>query len=250
MADAKPTAKFVAFQSYYDVKQMPLGQQAGIELPYVEGLRLDEAMNPLTLLTFGMFGETLPNQDGAPVRMVMPWKYGYFREHQIDRQGSLREGHAADHLKHCERARIRVLLQRESAGGPSSLESGLGAASGWIFLRQANQNGNVQWLRRSGGQHVHGGWICASITEELSRPRFQRHGSFAAHKRTVAQASGVSALFPGRSRISSGWVSTTNWARTRWNTSSHSWTGTWTLVALCVTLSVTPLRRAFWIKTG
>ena len=77
MADPKPTAKFVAFQSYYDPKQMPLGAQAGIELPYVEGLRLDEAMNPLTLLTFGMFGETLPNQDGAPVRMVIPWKYGF-----------------------------------------------------------------------------------------------------------------------------------------------------------------------------
>lgn len=77
MVDPKPTAKFVAFQTYYDIKQMPLGPQAGIELPYVEGLRLDEAMNPLTLLTFGMFGETLPNQDGAPVRTVIPWKYGF-----------------------------------------------------------------------------------------------------------------------------------------------------------------------------
>ena len=75
--DPKPTAKFVAFQTYYDTKQMPLGPRAGIELPYVEGLRLDEAMNPLTLLTFGMFGETLPNQDGAPVRTVIPWKYGF-----------------------------------------------------------------------------------------------------------------------------------------------------------------------------
>ena len=75
--DPKPTAKFVAFQSYYDIKQMPLGPRAGIDLPYVEGLRLDEAMNPLALLTFGMYGETLPNQDGAPVRMVLPWKYGF-----------------------------------------------------------------------------------------------------------------------------------------------------------------------------
>jgi methionine sulfoxide reductase catalytic subunit len=70
-------AKFVAFESYYDIRQMPLGPQAGIELPYLEGLRLDEAMNPLTLLTVGMYGETLPNQDGAPVRMVIPWKYGF-----------------------------------------------------------------------------------------------------------------------------------------------------------------------------
>lgn len=72
-----PKAKFVAFQTYYDLRQMPLGPEAGIELPYVEGLRLDEAMNPLTLLCVGMYGETLPNQDGAPVRMVIPWKYGF-----------------------------------------------------------------------------------------------------------------------------------------------------------------------------
>ncbi len=77
MVQPKPSAKFVAFQSYYDVKQMPEAPYAGIELPYVEGLRLDEAMNPLTLLTVGMYDETLPNQDGAPVRMVIPWKYGF-----------------------------------------------------------------------------------------------------------------------------------------------------------------------------
>ena len=76
---AEPTekAKFVAFQSYYDSGQMPWGEHSGIELPYVEGLRLDEAMNPLTLLCVGMYGETLPNQDGAPVRLVIPWKYGF-----------------------------------------------------------------------------------------------------------------------------------------------------------------------------
>jgi methionine sulfoxide reductase catalytic subunit len=76
---AEPTAKakFVAFESYYSPKQMPEGGSAGIELPYVEGLRLDEAMNPLTLLTVGMYDETLPNQDGAPVRLVIPWKYGF-----------------------------------------------------------------------------------------------------------------------------------------------------------------------------
>jgi len=75
----EPTSKaqFVGFQSYYDSRQMPEGRWAGIEFPYVEGLRLDEAMNPLTLLCVGMYGESLPNQDGAPVRMVIPWKYGF-----------------------------------------------------------------------------------------------------------------------------------------------------------------------------
>jgi sulfoxide reductase catalytic subunit YedY len=77
LAEPTPKAKFVAFESYYDLRQMPLGRQAGIQLPYVEGLRLDEAMNPLALLCVGMYGETLPNQDGAPVRMVIPWKYGF-----------------------------------------------------------------------------------------------------------------------------------------------------------------------------
>jgi methionine sulfoxide reductase catalytic subunit len=79
LKQAQPTekAKFVAFQSYYDIGQMPWGMHSGIALPYVEGLRLDEAMHPLTLLCVGMYGETLPNQDGAPVRLVIPWKYGF-----------------------------------------------------------------------------------------------------------------------------------------------------------------------------
>jgi len=77
LVEPKPSAKFVAFQTFYDPAQMPQGRWAGIEFPYVEGLRIDEAMHPLTLLCVGMYGETLPNQDGAPVRMVIPWKYGF-----------------------------------------------------------------------------------------------------------------------------------------------------------------------------
>jgi sulfoxide reductase catalytic subunit YedY len=77
LVEPKPNANFVAFESYYDLKQMPQARYAGISLPYVEGLRMDEAMNPLTLLCVGMYGESLPNQDGAPVRMVIPWKYGF-----------------------------------------------------------------------------------------------------------------------------------------------------------------------------
>jgi len=77
LVEPTPKAQFVAFQSYYDPRQMPQGRWAGIEFPYVEGLRLDEAMNPLALLCVGMYGESLPNQDGAPARMVLPWKYGF-----------------------------------------------------------------------------------------------------------------------------------------------------------------------------
>jgi sulfoxide reductase catalytic subunit YedY len=76
-ADPLSKARFVAFESYYDPRQMPEGRHAGIPLPYLEGLRMDEALHPLAILCVGMYGETLPNQDGAPVRLVVPWKYGF-----------------------------------------------------------------------------------------------------------------------------------------------------------------------------
>ncbi|HLV88516.1 MAG TPA: protein-methionine-sulfoxide reductase catalytic subunit MsrP [Candidatus Sulfotelmatobacter sp.] len=74
-----PTSKanFVEFTTLYDLNQMPGQRRSVLQWPYVEGLRMDEAMNPLTLLCFGMYGEELPNQDGAPLRIVVPWKYGF-----------------------------------------------------------------------------------------------------------------------------------------------------------------------------
>jgi sulfoxide reductase catalytic subunit YedY len=80
---AKPTsrAKYLAFETLYDPKQMP-GQRnrrlgGGIAYPYIEGLRMDEAINPLSLMAVGLYGKTLPPQNGAPVRLVVPWKYGF-----------------------------------------------------------------------------------------------------------------------------------------------------------------------------
>ena len=70
-------AKFVAFETLLDRRVMLPESSAGIPLPYVEGLRMDEAMHPLALLCVGMYGEALPKQDGAPVRLVVPWKYGF-----------------------------------------------------------------------------------------------------------------------------------------------------------------------------
>ncbi len=70
-------AKYVQFLSYYNSKVEKWAGQSTIYWPYSEGLRMDEAMNPLALLTFGLYGEVLPNQDGAPVRIVLPWKYGF-----------------------------------------------------------------------------------------------------------------------------------------------------------------------------
>jgi sulfoxide reductase catalytic subunit YedY len=76
-ADPLPSAKFVQFISLADKSQMPQLGSSGINPPYSEGLRMDEAMNPLALLTFGAYGETLANQQGAPVRVIVPWKYGF-----------------------------------------------------------------------------------------------------------------------------------------------------------------------------
>ena len=71
-----PSAKYIQFISNYNRKQMPEIVN-DLDWPYSEGLRMDEAMHPLTLLTFGCYGQPLPNQNGAPVRVVLPWKYGY-----------------------------------------------------------------------------------------------------------------------------------------------------------------------------
>jgi sulfoxide reductase catalytic subunit YedY len=77
----EPTAqaRYVAFETLYDPKRFPgqSGLGTGLDWPYVEGLRLDEAMHPLTILATGLYGEKLPPQDGAPIRLVVPWKYGF-----------------------------------------------------------------------------------------------------------------------------------------------------------------------------
>lgn len=70
-------AKFVEFQTLNDKKQMPGVRRQVLDWPYTEGLRMDEAVHPLTLLAVGLYGEVLPNQNGAPIRLVVPWKYGF-----------------------------------------------------------------------------------------------------------------------------------------------------------------------------
>jgi len=75
----KPTsdARYVAFETLHDTEQMPGQKLPVLEWPYREGLRIDEAMHPLTLMATGLYGEVLPNQNGAPLRLVVPWKYGF-----------------------------------------------------------------------------------------------------------------------------------------------------------------------------
>ncbi|AGT10980.1 protein-methionine-sulfoxide reductase catalytic subunit MsrP [Paracoccus aminophilus] len=76
-AGVQPSAKFVEFQTVLRPSEMPGQAQKLLDFPYIEGLRLDEAMNPLTLLATGLYSEKLPNQNGAPIRLVVPWKYGF-----------------------------------------------------------------------------------------------------------------------------------------------------------------------------
>ncbi len=85
------SAKFVEFESYFDPTVVTPHFFGFLEFPYVEGLRLDEAMHPLTLLTLGLYGETLPHQNGAPVRIVVPWKYGFKSAKSVVRMRLLEE---------------------------------------------------------------------------------------------------------------------------------------------------------------
>jgi sulfoxide reductase catalytic subunit YedY len=75
--DPTSKAKYVAFETLHDPEQMPGQRRSVLDWPYVEGLRLDEAMHPLAILAMGMYGRELPNQNGAPLRLVVPWKYGF-----------------------------------------------------------------------------------------------------------------------------------------------------------------------------
>jgi sulfoxide reductase catalytic subunit YedY len=77
MAGVRPEAKYVAFETVLRPEEMPGTRFPVLDWPYVEGLRLDEAMHPLTIMATGIYGKTIPNQNGAPMRLVVPWKYGF-----------------------------------------------------------------------------------------------------------------------------------------------------------------------------
>ena len=76
-SDPLPKAKYIAFTTLMDTQQMPGQRVPVLDWPYTEGLRMDEAMHPLAIFTFGLYGEVLPNQNGAPLRVTVPWKYGF-----------------------------------------------------------------------------------------------------------------------------------------------------------------------------
>ena len=123
---------------------------AGIDLPYVEGLRLDEALHPLTILATGLYGKQIPNQNGAPIRLIVPWKYGFksiksiVRINLTDHQPPITWNIAAP-------SRIRLLLERQ----PECKSSALVAGDGKPYRRiHAARNFDVQRLRRRSGGFI------------------------------------------------------------------------------------------------
>jgi DMSO/TMAO reductase YedYZ molybdopterin-dependent catalytic subunit len=142
-----PSAKYVQFNSLFDKKQMR-DAAYGYDWPYSEGLRMDEAMNPLALLTFGCYGNVLPNQNGSPIRVILPWKYGFKSAKSIVKLNFA----AQDHLERAGSRRVRLLLQRQPEGRPSPLVSGPRAPHRLERLPQNHPHPPVQRLRRSGRQ--------------------------------------------------------------------------------------------------
>ncbi len=90
-------AKYVEFKTLVDTRQMPGQTEPALQWPYTEGLRMDEAMHPLAMMAVGLYGEVLPNQNGAPIRLVVPWKYGFKGIKSIVRDAVRREP-AAQHV--------------------------------------------------------------------------------------------------------------------------------------------------------
>ncbi len=145
LCDPQPSAKFVQFVSYFNWSVERWANQSQINWPYVEGLRMDEAMNPLTLLTFGLYGQVLPNQDGAPVRIVVPWKYGFKSAKSIVKIRFVEKMPDTTWNDHGAQ-RVWLLLQRESQRRPPALEPENGAPHRLALLRPAPHHADVQRL--------------------------------------------------------------------------------------------------------
>ena len=122
-ATPQANATFVEFTTLHRPSEMPGQNERTLEWPYVEGLRMDEAMHPLTILAVGLYGRTLMNQNGAPIRLVVPWKYR-LQEHQIDRAPPARRSAAEDRVGNRESERVWVLFECQPRRVSPEMESG------------------------------------------------------------------------------------------------------------------------------
>jgi hypothetical protein len=236
-------AKFVQFVTLADKAQMPGLRSSVLDWPYVEGLRLDEAMHPLTLLAFGMYGEVLPNQNGAPLRLVVPWKYGFksgksiVKIRFVDKQPKTSWEAAAIQ-------RVRLLFQRQPASGPPALEPGHRAPHRRRRpVCQEAADADVQRLRAPGRAALRRHGPEEVLLTRDAVPGQQRCCCKAARPSRCSRAAKpcCSAGLGPWWLLMARWP--TRWAPTRPSTLIRS-TGDWTLRFLCLTLAVTPLRQA------
>ena len=146
------SARYVAFETLHRPSEMR-GQRSTFPIlpwPYVEGLRLDEAMHPLTILAVGLYGKTMPTQNGAPIRLVVPWKYGFKSIKSIVAINFV-DTPAADVVEQAGAARVRLLFERQSQRRSPTLEPAPRAPGrrGPRPVRQEAADADVQRLRRA-----------------------------------------------------------------------------------------------------
>ena len=144
-------AKYVEFLTLHDVGRFPAQRTNSLEWPYVEGLRLDEAMHPLTLLAVGIYGEVLPAQNGAPIRLVVPWKYGFKGIKSIVKMRFV-ETQPRNTWQLMSPRRVRLLRQREPDGRSPAVDPGARAAPAELRAQPAHRD--VQRVRRPGAKSL------------------------------------------------------------------------------------------------
>jgi sulfoxide reductase catalytic subunit YedY len=154
-------AKYVEFTTLLDPAQMPGQRTRILDWPYVEGLRMDEAMHPLTLFATGLYGKELPNQNGAPLRLVAPWKYGFKSIKSIVKIRFTEEQPRTTWASEGPE-RVRVLRQRQPGRGSSALEPETGAARRRFVPPRYVCHSTVTLIRLPACTR---GWICGRISE-------------------------------------------------------------------------------------
>ncbi len=231
-------AKYVEFTTLLDPKQMPGQRYDVLEWPYVEGLRIDEAMHPLALMVVGVYGRWLPNQNGAPLRLIVPWKYGFKSIKSIVRI-RFTERQPRFVLERHGAGRVWLLCEREPRGGSPALEPGQRAAHRCGPVRRPRADAAVQRLcERSGGSLSRHG-PAPLLPERPSRPR-DRHEQRCCIYKPVDVAACAAAAAAARGRRVSRWAAA-RWAPTRPSAPARP-CGKTALNLLLLTLAVTPAR--------
>ena len=208
-----------------------------LDWPYVEGLRLDEAMHPLTILATGLYGEALPNQNGAPIRLVVPWKYGFKSIKSIVRI-TFADTQPPTTWNRQAPQRVRLLRQRQPGGGPPALEPG--DASGWSARGCSRSGGDTEPFNGYADQvaGLYAGMDLATVLLSMAR---RATGSTAGCGGCRSGRSTSLALLPA---VLDFWLGASEPARRR--PGARSWSTSSALVALqflIAALAVTPLRE-------